>query len=73
MSKKKVTLSDIEPLAASGELDAFLDSIEIPDFKKDTATEKPRKFGERQPFDRSTFDIERYNAEILRELDEEDE
>lgn len=69
MSKKIVTLEDIEALVANDELDAFLDSTRAPDFREDAVPEKPRKFGERQPFDRTTFDIERYNAEILRELD----
>lgn len=73
MSKKKLTLVDLEALVASGELDEFLDSIGVPDFKNHTVAEKPRKFGERPPFDRTTFDIERYNAEILRELDVKDE
>jgi hypothetical protein len=73
MSKKKLPLKDIEALVASGELDSFLDSRGVPDFKEDAVPEKPRKFGKRKPFDRATFDIELYNAEILRELDVKDE
>lgn len=63
-----LTLVDIEALAVSGKLGAFLEREGIPDFKQNTSEPKTRKFGERQPFDRATFDVELYTAEISRNL-----
>lgn len=62
------SLTDIAKMAADGTLEAYLAEHGIPDFKDEKSGRKPRKFGERAPFDRSTFDYDAYIAEIERQL-----
>jgi hypothetical protein len=62
------SLTDIAQMAAEGTLETYLAELGIPDFVEEKSSNEPRKFGERAPFDRSTFDYDAYIAEIERQL-----
>jgi len=62
------SLTDIAKMAADGTLEAYLAELGIPDFEEEKLSNETRKFGERAPFDRSTFDFDAYTAEIERQL-----
>jgi hypothetical protein len=59
-------LAYIHDLAASNRLDELLAELGVPDFDESIPVQEPRKFGSRPTFDRSSFDIEAYTAEIER-------
>jgi hypothetical protein len=61
-------LDDLAQMAANGTLDGFLTEHGVPDFENGEPNSEPRKFGERKPFNRSTFDSEAYTAEIEGQL-----
>jgi hypothetical protein len=67
-----VTLNDLAQMAADGTLDDFLTEHGVPDFEDGKPNSEPQRFGERKPFDRSTFDYEAYCAEIEQQLKSED-
>ena len=67
-STSAVTLADLAQIAADGTLDEYLTKHGVPDFENGKPSGEPRKFGERQPFDRSTFDYDAYNAKIEEQL-----
>jgi hypothetical protein len=67
-STSAVTLADLAQMAADGTLDAYLTEHGVPDFENGKPSGEPRKFGERKPFDRSTFNYEAYVAEIEEQL-----
>lgn len=62
------SLIDIAKMAVDGTLEAYLAEQGIPDFQDGTSASEPRKFGEREPFDRRNFDYDAYLAEIERQL-----
>lgn len=51
-------------LASEDKLDAFLDGLGVPDFENEPMLPGTRRFGSRPAFDRSSFDIAAYTAEI---------
>ena len=59
-------LLHISALAANGQLDLFLAEHGVPEFEDAPALPAPRKFGSRPAFDRSSFDIAAYTAELER-------
>ncbi len=67
-----VTMADLTQLAVNGTLDEYLTKHGVPDFEDGKPNSEPQKFGERKPFDRSTFDYEAYCAEIEQQLKSED-
>lgn len=57
-------LETIFMLETSDQLDELLTELGVPDFEDEPILPGPRKFGSRPPFDRSSFDIAAYTAEI---------
>lgn len=59
-------LETIFKLETGDQLYELLTELGVPDFDENIPMPEPRKFGSRPRFDRSSFDIEEYTAEIER-------
>lgn len=63
-AKPILSLAEIEWLAESGKLDAFLAAHNVAEFRTEPALNKPRKFSAITQFDRCTFEYDAYSAKL---------